>query len=136
MIPYMINDTAVDCINHVVKVYHVPATVILSIMQNEGARNGKANRNKNGTYDLGVMQINDAWLPKIARYGYTRDDLQFNACKNVTVAAWIIAKHLASSDSAWKGIANYHSKTPSHNKKYRDSLYESYQKISLIIHDG
>lgn len=135
MIPYMINDTPIDCINHVVRTYHVPAPVILSIMKNEGGRNGKAVLNKNGTYDLGVMQVNETWLPKIVRYGYTREDLQYNACKNVSVAGWIIAQHLAKSDSIWKGIANYHSKTPSHNKKYRDSLYENYQKISMIIHD-
>ena len=134
MIPIMINDTPVDCINNSAITYHVSAIAILSVMKKENSRNGQAVRNKNGTYDLGVMQINEIWLPKIAPYGYTREDLQFNACKNVAVGAWLISRSLAEGGaaSAWTSIANYHSRTQVHNKPYSKSIYANYQKLANI----
>ncbi len=135
MIPIMINDTPIDCINRAAIIYHVSATVILSVMKIENGRNGQAVHNKNGTYDLGVMQINEIWLPTIAPFGYTRSDLQFNACKNVAVGAWLISRNLAEgrSASAWKSIANYHSRTKIYNEPYSKSIYKNYQKISAAL---
>ena len=133
MIPVMINDVPIDCINHAAIIYHVPATVILSVMKKENGRNGEANRNKNGTFDYGVMQINSIWLPRIAAYGYTKNDLQFNACKNVQVATWIIGQSMASGKSLWSGVANYHSRTPAYNHPYKNSLYVSYTKLINAI---
>lgn len=81
MMPVMVNDVPIDCINRAAIVYKVPA-LILSVIKKENGRNGGASKNKNGTYDYGVMQINQIWLPKISGYGYTKKDIQFNACKN------------------------------------------------------
>jgi hypothetical protein len=133
MIPAMINDVSVDCINRVAMTYHVPVTVILSVMKKENGRNGLAVKNKNGTYDYGVFQINSIWLPKIAAYGYTRDDIQYNGCKNTEVATWIISKNMAQGKAVWSSIANYHSHTPIYNKPYRESIYANYKKLSNII---
>jgi soluble lytic murein transglycosylase-like protein len=91
IMPATINDVPITCINQAAVTYHVPATLILSIMKKENGRNGQAVPNKNGSYDIGVCQINSRWLPTLARYGYTRDDIQFNPCKNVMAASWILA---------------------------------------------
>src|SRR4029079_13953921 len=99
-------------------------------MKKENGINGSASRNKNGTLDYGVMQINSIWLSKIAAYGYTKEDIQFDACKNVTVATWIIAQSIASGKSLWAGVANYHSRTPAHNVPYRNSIYMNYAKLT------
>lgn len=123
----------IDCINRAAVVYHVPATVILSVIKKEGGRNGDANKNRNGTVDYGVMQINSIWLPKLAAYGYTQNDIQYNACKNVGVGTWILSQSIASNKSVWIGIGNYHSKTPVFNKKYRASIYEDNQKLLSAI---
>jgi soluble lytic murein transglycosylase-like protein len=133
MIPIMINDVSISCINHAAIIYHVPATIILSVMKKEGGRNGAASVNKNGTIDYGVMQINSIWLAKIVPYGYTKEDLQFNACKNITVATWIIAQGLAQGKSSWSGVANYHSRTKIYNEKYSKSIYETYRKMNIIF---
>lgn len=133
MIPVMINDVPVDCINQAAVTYHVPATVILSVMKKEAGKNGDANKNKNGTFDYGVMQINSIWLPKIAAYGYKKNDLQYNACKNVAVGAWIISQNMAEGKTVWASIANYHSRTPAHNIPYKKSLYTNYTKLIKAI---
>jgi len=71
-----------------------------------------AAHNKNGTFDLGVMQINSRWVPTLAHYGYTKVDIQFNPCLNVKIGTWLIAKGLAEEKNFWSGIGNYHSHTP------------------------
>ena len=51
MMPVMINDVSVDCINNASIAHHIPAAIILSVMKKEGGKNGQAVRNKNGTID-------------------------------------------------------------------------------------
>ena len=133
MIPIMINDVPLDCINRSAIIYHVPATVILSVLKNENGRNGDAIKNKNGSIDYGVMQINSIWLPKIAGYGYSRDDLQYNACKNVEVGTWILSQSISKGKNLWSGIGDYHSHTPDHNRNYRNKIYKNYEKLSFVI---
>src|ERR1700678_2727823 len=125
----MVNSVPVSCINHAAITYHVPVSIILSVMKQEGGKNGQAVRNKNGTADLGVMQINSVWVPVLARYGYSKDKLQYDPCKNVEAATWLINRSMADGKTAWQGIGNYHSKTPAYNKKYRESVYANFQRI-------
>lgn len=130
----MINDIPVDCINHAAIVYHVPIAVILSVIKKENGRNGDAiKNNKNGTIDYGVMQINSIWLPKIAAYGYTKHDMQYDACKNVLVGTWILSRGIAEGKNIWSGIGNYHSHTPDRNRAYRNGIYENYKTISFAL---
>lgn len=70
--------------------YSVPANLIRSVLHAEGAGPGVINKNSNGSEDLGWMQINTLWLPKLARYGITRKTLLYNPCINVGVGAWIL----------------------------------------------
>jgi soluble lytic murein transglycosylase-like protein len=133
MLPVLINDVPVDCINHAAVVYHVPATVILSVIKQEAGHNGQAVKNKNGTFDYGVMQVNTIWLSKLAKYGYSKEDLQFNACKNVEAGTWILAQALAEGRTTWQGVGNYNSHTPDLNKKYHTSVFRHYSKIESAI---
>lgn len=119
-----------ECINHAAQTFHVPATIIVSVMKIENGWNGAAIRNKNGTYDLGVMQVNSSWLSQLTKYGITKNDLQFDPCINVHTATWILAKGLAKGEG-WQGVGNYHSATPIHNLQYRQKVkiaYDSMQK--------
>ncbi len=133
MLPVLINDVPIDCINHAAIVYHVPATVILSVIRQERGRNGQVVRNKNGTYDYGVMQINSLWLPKIAKHGYTKEDVQFNACKNVEVGTWILSQSIAEGKTFWHGVGNYNSHTPVINRAYRNNTHKHFENISYVL---
>jgi hypothetical protein len=105
-------------------------------MKNENGKNGEANRNKNGTIDYGVFQINSIWLPKIAAYGYTKNDIQYNPCKNLVVGVWILSQGIAEGKNIWQGIANFHSHTFVYNQKYQQHIYQNYRMISAIIGDN
>lgn len=130
MMPVLINDVPVDCINHAAITYHVPATVILSIIKQENGRNGLAKPNKNGTFDYGIMQINTIWLSKLASYGYTKEDLQYDACKNVSAGTWILAQGLAEAKTAWQGVGNYNSHTIKHNEHYSAAIKRRHNQIT------
>ena len=133
IMPVMINDVPIECINHAAIQYHVPIALILAVMKIENGRNGQAVKNKTGTYDYGVSQINSVWLPKIAAYGYTREDIQYDACRNTEVGVWLISKHLAEGKNIWHSIANYHSKTPAYNQAYQAGIKANYYQLSKVL---
>lgn len=126
------HDVPLYCINHAAESFHVPATMIVSVIKMEQGWNGAAIKNKNGTYDLGVMQINSTWLTKLKQYGITREQLQYNPCINIEVGTWLLAKGLARNEG-WRGVGNYHSSTPRFNQRYRVRVSKIYENIQHAI---
>jgi len=133
MMQTFINEIPIVCINQAAVSHHVSAALLLAIMKKENGRNGQAVRNKTGSYDLGVFQVNTRWLPTLARYGYTRDDIPYKPCKNVMAASWILVLGLAEGKSVWEDIGYYNSHTSQLNKKYRTSVQNNYQKIIQVL---
>lgn len=121
-----------ECINHAAEIFHVPATLIISVMKIENGWNGAAIKNKNGTYDLGVMQVNSSWLKQVRKTGITREQLQYDPCVNVHTATWILAKGLAKGEG-WQGVGNYHSATPVYNQRYRQKVKMAYDKMQIAL---
>jgi len=79
--------------------------------------------NSNGSHDLGPLQINSWWVPRIAallsrREGEVRRWLQFDPCFNAEAARWIFLDGLKSTGDFWKAIGVYHSP-----HGYRQSRY-------------
>jgi soluble lytic murein transglycosylase-like protein len=128
----MFHGVPLECINHAAQVFNVPATLIISIMEIENGWNGAAIKNKNGTFDLGVMQVNTSWLSTLKPYGITHAHLQYDACINVHTATWILAKGMAKGDG-WKGVGNYHSATPIHNQRYRQQVKLTYDNVQHVL---
>lgn len=114
----MMSSLITSCLMMASSFYNVPSSVLLGIMQIEGGRPGMESANRNGTHDLGPMQVNTLWLPQVARHwnvdpdtarAWVRDDV----CVNINVAGWILRQKIneAHGDLAL-GIARYHSATP------------------------
>lgn len=136
MTPLFINDVPIECINKAAMGYYVPAKLIISVLKTENGHAGTASKNKNGTVDLGPMQINSAWLPTLYRYGFTRQDVQYDPCKNVEVGTWILSQGIASEVFLDKGIGDYHSHSTYYNVKYRTKVKHYLQQIEYIIKNG
>lgn len=126
------HDVPLSCINESAIQYHVPATMILSVIKTENGSNGSRVKNTNGTYDLGVMQINTSWLPILQKKGISEEELRSNPCVNVHVGTWILAQGIANSEG-WRGVGNYHSYTSKHNRIYREKIKDEYaQYVSTL----
>jgi len=129
----VIHGVPIECINQAALTYNVPAKLILSILAVEGGQVGTASPNKNGTYDYGPMQINTLWLDKIKRYGYSKEQIQYDPCANVMVGAWILSQNIADSTDLWRGIGGYHSYNPALNRQYQNKVWSVYDLLSRYL---
>lgn len=128
-----INDVPIDCINQAAVEYYVPATLIISILKTENGRVGSKTQNKNGTYDLGSMQINSSWMPYLKKKGISEYQVQYDPCTNVQVGAWILSNSITEARNIEEGIGNYNSHTPNYNFKYRQKVIKKYNQINQMV---
>jgi len=122
-----------DCTQLAADRYGLPVSLIHAILEVEGGDVGQAVLNSNGTEDLGPMQINTVWLPRLAPYGITRQQIQEDRCINILVGSWILARQLKTAKDmkgpvqrrVWWGIGSYHSRTPEHNVEYALKIWRA-----------
>lgn len=113
------------CMTLVASIYGLPPRVLPSIQAVEGGRPGTVSTNRNGTEDLGVMQVNTLWLPALARYtglveSRVRERLIHDACFNIAAAGAILRGQLDAADGdLMRAVGNYHSRTPVRHEAYR-----------------
>jgi len=103
--------------------YDVPANIILAVAEKEAGKPGQWVRNDNGTFDVGALQFNTAYLHDLDRYGITAADVAASGCYPFMLAAWRIRGHLHNdSGDVWTRASNYHSRTSRFNRRYRADL--------------
>lgn len=123
----------------------VPPELLLAIMKTEAGRLGQFQKNKNGTFDVGPMQINTSWIPKLAKKVNSTPEkvtytLAFHGCWNLAVAAWILrdaineatikSKSRNTTDAhIWQGVAWYNSHTPKYGNAYAWRVHRNLQQI-------
>lgn len=93
----------------------------------EGGSIGSEVPNTNGTHDLGPLQINSWWIPRIAsEIDRPRDQvrawLRYDPCFNVAVAKWIFLASLKQTRSYWLAVGHYHSPTAWRQRRYALSV--------------
>lgn len=79
--------------------------------------------NANGTHDLGPLQINSWWVPRMAQLlkrspGEVRHWLRYDPCFNAGAARWIFLSGLVATGDYWKAVGVYHSPTESRQQRY------------------
>ncbi|EMW3203334.1 lytic transglycosylase domain-containing protein [Escherichia coli] len=116
---------------------YVDPKLLVSVIATEGGYPGLASRNKNGTEDLGIMQINTgAWLKLVSdsffignsEKAYTK--LKDDGCFNIYVGAWILGRSIRmEGGDIWQGVGRYHSSTFSYKQRYIRRVQEKYKNI-------
>lgn len=98
-----------------------------ALRRQEGGWIGAEVRNVDGSVDLGPMQVNSWWVPRIARLigrsepqvkSWLRDD----PCFNVDASRWIFLSALHDSGDFWKAVGIYHSPSPLRQVRYSRSV--------------
>jgi hypothetical protein len=108
--------------------YQEPPAVLVILLNVEGGRLGAVSPNTNGTVDIGPMQVNDIWLPKLAAHWATTERaayvaLRDNFCANVEAGAWILRIGLDEArGDFWDGIGIYHSHDPGYKRSYLNAV--------------
>ena len=121
-LPLDLQERVVCSITAAIK-YEIPANILLAIAEKEGGKPGQWVRNSNGTHDVGSMQFNTAYLQDLSKYGITPDHVANLGCYAYDLAAWRVRLHIKNDKGdIWTKAANYHSRTPKYNAKYRADL--------------
>lgn len=98
--------------------YQIPEPLLKAIAYTETGMNPYAiGKNTNGSYDIGLMQINSSWLPKLQRVGIEKKEL-FEPCKNIQVGAWILSENIKRYGMGIRAIGAYNAVTPSKQVVY------------------
>ncbi|QLH64531.1 lytic transglycosylase domain-containing protein [Serratia symbiotica] len=92
---------------------------------------------KNGqvrSEDIGLMQINSAWLPALKPLGITRAVLLNNPCQNIHVGAWILARNIEQNGVNWTSVGAYNAGFRNTNApfrmRYARKVYDRYLRLT------
>jgi hypothetical protein len=112
------------CMLAAAQFYHLPPRVLPAIHAVEGGFPGAIHPNRDGSDDLGVMQINTRWVapltallnrhaaPPMAQ-DVVHDRLVTDSCFNIAAAAAIVQAEWLGAGQDWlRAVGNYHSHTP------------------------
>jgi len=116
--------TRAACFEEASARYRLPVALLKAISTIESSGNPRAiNRNRDGSYDIGHMQINSRWLPQLKQYGITEASL-FDACTNTHVGAWILAQNIYRLGYNWDAIGAYNASSPTKRMAYARKVVE------------
>ena len=105
--------------------YRIPPRVLPAIQRVEGGVMGKVSQNKDGSVDIGLMQINSRWILPISSMlhqspAQIATRLALEPCFNVAAAAMILRTALDHEHgNLMRAIGDYHSRTVPLNMAYQ-----------------
>ncbi len=106
--------------------YGVSPLVLWGIAKVESNFNPRAlNRNSNGTYDMGIMQINSSWIPVLKKYGLYDPRHIWEPCYNIHVGAWILSQCIKKYGNTWEAVGCYNAQSYTKKVRYSRKVYEA-----------
>lgn len=98
-------------------------------MKESSMRPDAVNRNRDGSWDVGLMQINSRWLPALRRHGISAEDLR-DPCVSVHVGAWILAENFRQLGFNWEAVGAYNARRRDLRIRYARSIHDIAQRLS------
>lgn len=125
-----------ECVVSASRHHNIPLAVTLALMKTEGGRPGSFVRNTNGSFDMGVMQVNTLWVTEYAqRLKVAPAQLVGRAvrdgCFSVYLGLDILRRQIEREGSLVAGVAAYHSRTPSVAARYLQRFGAQLREVRL-----
>ncbi len=118
------------CFEEAGGMYGVSPRLLWAIAKVESDFNPDAiNQNRNGSYDVGLMQINSWWEKRLG------NDLWKslkNPCQNVKVGAWVLAQCIQRFGRTWKGIGCYNASSDEKRVKYAEKVFATLRQLNNL----
>jgi soluble lytic murein transglycosylase-like protein len=114
------------CWEEVGERYGIHPQLLVAIARTESGLNPNAvnKANANGSRDVGLMQINSAWLPRLKAMGIDEKQLLI-PCVNLEVGAWILAQNMRRMGRTWEAVGAYNAASPHKRLRYARTVYRN-----------
>ncbi|HBM3184791.1 TPA: lytic transglycosylase domain-containing protein [Klebsiella oxytoca] len=117
--------------------YHIDPLLLEAIGIQESGLNPLAinRRNRDGSADYGLMQINSRHLPGLTKEGLIRRerDLLEKPCLSIQIAARLLARHFQTCGVNWNCLGSYNAGFAKRNhrvrEKYADLIWSRYRRL-------
>lgn len=97
----------------------------IAIVESNG-NTAAINKNRNGSLDVGLMQINSIHFRALRKFSISQKDLLNDPCQSVMAGAWILAGQIQQFGYTWDAVGAYNAGTA--NTPKRHALRQQYIK--------
>lgn len=130
-----------ECFKQASERFQIDHRLLIAIAEVESSMNPKAiGLNKRDgkvvSEDVGLMQINSSWFPKLSGMGITRSDLLDKPCQNIHVGAWILAKNISANGVNWESVGAYNAGFKNSNASFRMKYARKVYARYLVLTGG
>ena|SRR5882672_2512691 len=100
--------SALNCWLAAASTFDIPPGLLYAIAEVESSHRPDAIAHaRNGTYSVGLMQINSSWFSSLRDMGIDAQ-LLYQPCVNVQIGAWILSQQIARYGYSWEAIGAYY----------------------------
>ncbi|RXZ38319.1 invasion protein IagB [Oxalobacteraceae bacterium CAVE-383] len=125
-----------DCWEEAGREFSIAPELLYAIAEQESNLDPRAiGRNRDGSRDIGLMQVNSYHLPRLAKYGITEQALLNDSCRALKVGAGILADFMRRYGYSWEAVGAYNAGTaidggaPQRRREYANKIAVRYQRI-------
>ncbi|MBM2885056.1 type III secretion system invasion protein IagB [Chromobacterium amazonense] len=123
-----------DCWDRAGSMFHIDPALLYAIAEQESSLNPAAiGRNRDGSQDLGLMQINSRHLPRLQKLGINQPKLLQDPCLSVIVGASILSDMMKRYGYTWEAVGAYNAGTaPNRHElrmRYAHRVWQRYQRL-------
>ncbi|OXJ19928.1 lytic transglycosylase domain-containing protein [Burkholderia sp. AU6039] len=124
-----------DCWTWAGEQHGIDPLLLVAIAKVESSMNPRAmNWNRNGTYDIGLMQINSTHLPRLVKVGVTHRRLIDEPCTSIATGASILADFIDRHGYTWNAVGAYNAgsspKREPARKAYATKVWKEYRVLT------
>ncbi|OXJ21501.1 invasion protein IagB [Burkholderia sp. HI2714] len=129
-----------DCWEHAGSMFGIAPELLYAIAEQESSLNPRAvGRNRDGSEDLGLMQINSRHLPRLRQLGISESQLLKDPCLSVIVGASILSDMMKRYGYSWEAVGAYNAGTaPGRHGvriRYAKQVWRRYQRLTAATTD-
>lgn len=123
-----------DCWLQAEKMFNIESELLYAIAQQESAmKPGAIGHNRDGSTDLGLMQINSSHMKRLKKMGISEKQLLQDPCISVIVGASILSDMMKIYGYSWEAVGAYNAGTSPKRagirKRYAKKIWENYRKL-------
>lgn len=134
------NAVQANCWGYAANKYNVSPTLLYAIAQQESSLDPAiVMRNRDGSRDIGLMQINSQHLPHLRKIGINEQQLK-DPCTSIIIGASILADMMKQYGYSWEAVGAYNAGTASNQHarrmRYAEKVWLYYKKINSHESNG